>query len=177
MDTVPFTRIASCCCPLPNYLIPKVFSAKDHIQQHFEVMAGGWVAVQVQAAGGFEHTPQLHQARCHHSQVCHHVAAAQDEVKSAQSIRYRSAFFHFFFVSTHGIFVPLPSVFEGLDLRAGLAAVFLREEHVIGGVGIEGRVEVYQIHAFVLDVAPQDIEVITVVEGVHINIILIFDHI
>jgi len=62
-------------------------------------------------------------------------------------------------------------------LRAGLAAVFLREEHVIGGVGIEGRIEVYQIHAFVLDVAPQDIEVITVVEGVHINIILIFDHI
>jgi hypothetical protein len=46
----------------------------------------------------------------------------------------------------------------------------LREEHVIGGVGIEGWVKVDQVHAFVLDVSPQDIEVIAVVEGVHILI-------
>jgi len=64
-----------------------------------------------------------------------------------------------------------------LDLCAGLCAVLLCEEHVIGGVGIEGRVEVYQIDAFVLDVAPQDIEVIAVVEDVHSNIILIYDYI
>jgi len=54
-------------------------------QQHLEVMAGGRVAVQVQAAGGLEHTAQLHQARRHHSQVRHHVAAAQDEVKARRA--------------------------------------------------------------------------------------------
>jgi len=51
----------------------------------------------------------------------------------------------------------------------------LREEHVIGGVGVEGRVEIDQVHALVFDVALQDIEVIAVIEGVHVNIILIVD--
>jgi len=163
-----------CICSLPNYFVSVVLCPKDHIQQHLEVVARSGVAVQVKAAGRLEHAAQLHQARCHHGQVRHHVAAAQDEVKSAQGICHRSAFLHLFFVSTHGIFIPLPSVFEGLDLRAGLAAVFLREEHVIGGVGIEGRVEVDQVHTLVLDVAPQDIEVIAVVEGVHLDLLYSF---
>lgn len=40
------------------------------------------------------------------------------------------------------------------------------EQHVVGGVAVEGRVEVNEVDRLVGDVAPQDVEVVTVVEQV-----------
>lgn len=42
----------------------------------------------------------------------------------------------------------------------------LHPNSVVGAVGVEGRVEVDQIDGFGRDVAPQDIEIVAVVEGV-----------
>jgi hypothetical protein len=45
-----------------------------------------------------------------------------------------------------------------------LRAVFLGEENVVVLAGVEGRVEIDEIHRLVLDVALEDFEVIAVVE-------------
>ena len=41
-----------------------------------------------------------------------------------------------------GVDVPLPGVFEGVNLGAGLGAVFFGEEDVVVLPRVEGRVEV-----------------------------------
>ena len=62
--------------------------------------------------------------------------------------------------------VPRPGVVEGFDLgRGGLAALIL-DEDVVGAVGVEGRVEVDQIHRLVRDVLTKHPQVVAVVEGV-----------
>ena len=43
---------------------------------------------------------------------------------------------------------PLPSVGEGLYLGRRLLPRPLAEEDVVGGVGVEGRVQVDQVHRF-----------------------------
>ena len=56
---------------------------------------------------------------------------------------------------------PVLSVLECRDLRCGLRSglVFL-EQHVIGRVGIERRVEVHKIHGCVVDFPSQDVEMV-----------------
>ena len=41
-----------------------------------------------------------------------------------------------------GAVVPVPGVLEGLDLRRGSVPFCSLEQHVVAGVGVEGRVEV-----------------------------------
>ena len=65
-----------------------------------------------------------------------------------------------------GLLGPLPGVGEGLDLGGGLLAGLLPEEDVVAGVGVEGRVEIDEVHGLVGDVVAQDGEVVAVVEGV-----------
>lgn len=43
----------------------------------------------------------------------------------------------------------------------------LLEQHVIGGIRVKGRVQVDQVHRLVFDLAPQDIQIVAVKEGVH----------
>ena len=52
---------------------------------------------------------------------------------------------------------------------AGLGAVLLGEEDVVVLAGVEGRVEIDEVHRLVLDVALEDIEIVTVVELVFIG--------
>ena len=73
---------------------------------------------------------------------------------------------HRLLVAQLGLQVPRPGVLEGLDLAGGLLAVMLREQHVVRRVGVERRVQVDEVYRFVRDVAPQDVEVVAVVEGV-----------
>lgn len=51
---------------LPDNFIAIVLSAKYSIHDDLEIMTGGGVAVQIQAAGGFEDAVQFHQAGGHH---------------------------------------------------------------------------------------------------------------
>ena len=69
-------------------------------------------------------------------------------------------------VGGFGFNAPMPSVVERGDLRRRLFAALLAEEDVVGGVGVEGRVEVDQVDAFVGDVLAQDVEVVAEVEFV-----------
>ena len=62
----------------PDNLVSKILHPKHRIQHHLQVMAGGGVAVQVQAAGGLEHPVQFHQAGGHHHQVGHHLVGADE---------------------------------------------------------------------------------------------------
>jgi len=71
-----------------------------------------------------------------------------------------------FFVGGFGVHVPLPSVFEGHDLRGGTGAVALGEEHVVVLAAVKGRVEVDEIDGFVLDVVAKDGEIVAVIEVV-----------
>lgn len=64
------------------------------------------------------------------------------------------------------------------DLRGGFFAALLLEEHVVGGAGIERRVEVNQIHARVGDVLAQNFQIIAEVElvlVVHDSVAAIYD--
>ena len=63
-----------------------------------------------------------------------------------------------------GVRAPVPGVVERLDLLAGGAARLVAEEHVVAGVGVEGRVEVDQVHAGVGDLLAEHGEVVAVEE-------------
>lgn len=63
--------------------------------------------------------------------------------------------------------VPVPGILKGLDLGSGPGAVTLGEEDVVGGVGVEGRVEVDEIDKVRgKSGTAQDAQVVAVVEEV-----------
>ena len=55
-----------------------------------------------------------------------------------------------------GVDVPLPCVFKGVNLGAGLGAVFFGEEDVVVLPRVEGRVKVDEVDGLVLDVTLED---------------------
>jgi len=57
-------------------------------------------------------------------------------------------------------FAPVPSVLEGLDLGVADGAGLLAEEDVVGGLGVEGRVQIDEVDRVVGDVMAQDVEVV-----------------
>jgi hypothetical protein len=67
-----------------------------------------------------------------------------------------------------GRLIPRPRVLEGVNLRRRLGTV-LGEQDVVAGVRVEGRIEVDEIDALVLDVPPQDVEVVGLVEEVLVH--------
>jgi hypothetical protein len=60
----------------------------------------------------------------------------------------------------------MPGVIERGDLRLGVCAAFILEQHIVRTVGIERGVEVNQVHALAGDVVAEDREVVAVKEGV-----------
>jgi len=62
---------------LPDDLAEETSGAEYGIQEDFQVVAGGRVAVEVEATGGFEDAVEFDQARGHHRQVGGHVVAAE----------------------------------------------------------------------------------------------------
>jgi hypothetical protein len=63
--------------------------------------------------------------------------------------------------------VPVPRVLEGADLAGGVGAVFLVEEGVVALGGVEGRVQIDEVHGLVFEVTAQDVEVVAVVKRAH----------
>ena len=68
------------------------------------------------------------------------------------------------FVGALGVDVPLPCVFNRVNLGAGLGAVLLCEEDVVVLAGVEGRVEIDQVDGLVFDVALEDFVFVAAVE-------------
>ena len=97
----------------------------------------------------------------------HHVAAAEEVVHPLE--RLGDAVVpgaEHLGVLLRGLQAPLPRVLERRDLRLGLLAALFGEQHVIVGVGVEGRVEVDQVNSGIGQVATQDVEVVAVIEDV-----------
>jgi len=92
------------------------------------------------------------------------VGPADEGREGAHGFGYATALLDDFFVAAGGFFVPLPSVFEGGDLRGGASAVLFCKEDVVVLTGVEGWVEIDEIDGCVGNVVAEDLKVVAVVE-------------
>ena len=154
----------------PDNFAAKMFFAKGRIQQEPQVMSGGGVAVQVQAAGGFQDAAQLDQPRGHHHQISQHIAAAQKLAKGGHHILDRRGGVRvqqdFLLKGAFRFLRPVPSIVKGADLGRGVLAGLFPEQDIVRGVGVKGRVEIDQVHRLVGKMFPHYLQVVAVVEGV-----------
>ena len=149
----------------PGNLAPELTRPKHRIHQQFEVVAGSWVAMEVDAAGRLQDAVQFDHARRHHREVGHHVIPAKEREHRLEEIRQLlRPVGHDLTVGALGLLVPMPGVVEGMNLGGGPFAARLLEQNVVRGVGVERRVEVDEIDALIRDVLPQDVQVIAKVE-------------
>ena len=130
-------------------------------------MAGGGVAVEVDAAGGFEDAVELDHALGHHGKVGHHVVLAEELAQGGEEAAdLVGAAGDHVLEGGLGLPAPVPGVLEGGDLGGGFLAGALAEEDVVGGVGVEGRVEVDEVDGLVGDVLAEYVQVVAEVEAV-----------
>ena len=153
--------------PLPGDLVAVVARPEGRIHQELEVVAGRGVAVEVDAPRRLEDAVQLHHALGHHREVGHHVVLAEELAHRLEQVGETLGALHDDLpVGDLGLDAPVPGVVEGVDLGGGGLAARLLEEDVVGGVRVEGRVEVDEVDALVLHALAQDGEVVAEVEGV-----------
>jgi hypothetical protein len=126
-------------------------------------MTGCRITVEVNGAGFLENAAQFDEARGHHRQVGHHVGVEEEGFEGTQCVGDAATRFNHFLVGASGVGVPLPSILEGMNLGARLRAVLLGEEDVVILAGVERRVKIDEIDGLVFDVAPENIEVISVI--------------
>ena len=145
-------------------------------------MTRRWIAMQIQAPGGFQDPVQLRQARRHHAQVGHHVVLAQEGPQGPEQLRQpRAVTPHHVVVGRRRLLPPLPGVLEGGDLGRGLLPALFGEEDVVGGVGVEGRVQVNQVNRAHRDVvAPENLQVVPekklILPGFHLRLFRFFNY-
>ena len=126
-------------------------------------MARGRIAVQIQAAGWFQHAVKLDQAHRHHRQIGHHVIVAEERSDRVEQIeRLGVAAARDLIERLFGMVIPMPGVLERLDLRIGQHAGGRTKQDVIIGVRIERRVEIDQIDAVGGHMLPQHVDIVTV---------------
>ena len=65
----------------------------------------------------------------------------------------------------------MPGVVECLYLGGGLGGIALTEEDVVGGVGVEGGIEVDEVDGLIGDVVTEDGEVVSEVEFVGVPVL------
>jgi hypothetical protein len=130
----------------PDDFIPESILTKDCIQHNLQIVAGGWVAVEVDAAGRFEDAMEFDEADRHHHEVGHHVVAADEALHGVDHLAdMLGRGLDDLGEGGFGGLVPGPGVVEGFDLGRRRLAAFLLEEDVVGAVGVERRVEVDQV--------------------------------
>src|ERR1039457_1091148 len=150
MDSTKLAHTLTPSCPLPDDFIAEALPSKDRIQQQLQVMRRRWVAMEIEAAGGLEDAMEFDEARGHHREVSHHGGVFEEAVEGFHHLRHGDvrAGVNELVVKLGGV-GPAPGVAEGMELRlAGLAGLFA-EEDVVVGVGIERRVEVFEVNAVV----------------------------
>src|SRR5205823_12002591 len=60
-------------------------------------------------------------------------------------------------------------VFKGVNLTGGSGAVLFLKEGVVALRGVEGRIEIDEVHRLVLQITPKDVEVVAVVKRAHVG--------
>ena len=133
---------------LPNYFVTKIRRSEHPVQQHPQIMARGRVAMEIEAARGFEDAMQFHQTRGHHRQIRHHGGGSEKAVEGLHHVHDGGvrAIVHKLGVGLRGV-RPIPGVGEGVKLRLAGFPGSLAEKDVVIGVGIEGRVEINEVNA------------------------------
>ncbi|PAV92482.1 hypothetical protein WR25_00704 [Diploscapter pachys] len=124
----------------PDDFVAVALSAEHRVEQQLEIMAGGRIAVEEQAAGRLELTMQFDQADRHHGEIGHHVVFAEERAHRPQQFeRARVAALADLVEGILRRVVPVPRVFERLDLgiRAG-AGVCSALPDCAGGSGDRG---------------------------------------
>ena len=133
-------------------------------------MAGCRVAMQIEAPGRLQHALNLIHPLRHAHQIGQQSAVAQDGLQALEQ-----------FDGLPGIaplvvgddllkpgyrqFVPGPGIDERLSLRLIILPDVVVNLEVVA-LGVEWRVDVAQIHRFIPQLAPQDVQIVTVVERV-----------
>ena len=62
----------------PGDFVPETLWPEYRVHEQFEIVAGGGVAVEIDAARRLEDAEQFHHALGHHRQVGHHVVLAEE---------------------------------------------------------------------------------------------------
>ena len=154
---------------LPDNLVAKELRPKHSVHQNLQVMAGGGVAVEIDGAGLLEDAAEFDEARGHHGEIGHHVGVEEKCFEGAEGVGDTASLLDDLLVGAHRFVVPLPGVFKGVNLGAGLGAVLLGEKDVVILAGVERRVEIDEVYGLVLDVAFEDFEIVAVVELVLVS--------
>ena len=141
----------------PNNFIAEPIFAKDAIHQELEVVGGGGVAVQVDGARRLQDALHLQQPHRHEDEVGLHpfpmglTGSINDGVGGRVAVCQLP-------VLTHVHVIQGPGILEGG--AGGLAA----NGGFIGAVGIEGRVQVDQVHTGRVH-APHDVQIVSSPDG------------
>ena len=61
----------------------------------------------------------------------------------------------------------MPGVFKGVNLTGGGGAVLFLKKGVVALRGVEGRIEIDEVHRLVLQITPKDVEVVAVIKRAH----------
>ena len=109
--------------------------------------------MEVDATRWLEDSVEFGEALGHHREVGHHVVLAEEVSHGLEQFaELVGSLGDDFLVGALGLEGPVPGVVEGGDLGGGFLAGAFFEEDVVGGVGVEGRVEVDQVDGLVGDV-------------------------
>jgi len=122
-------------------------------------MARGRITVQIERPRRLQHAMQFDQPHGHHV-----VFAERRAHRFQHDCRVGMAAGQHFVKGALRGFVPMLGVVERLDLRLRLRAARRFEQHVVGGVRIEWRIEIDEIDALAGDAGAQHVEIVAVVE-------------
>jgi hypothetical protein len=154
---------------LPDDLVPEVAGPEHPVQQQLQIVARGRVAVQIQAAGRFQHAVELDQPRRHHREIRHHVVLTEKLLHRAEQVGdVGIAARHHLVKGLRGFRAIVPAILERLDLAVRGRALGRLEEDVVVGVGVERRVEIDQVDALVRNVLAQHLQIVAIVKLAHI---------
>jgi hypothetical protein len=64
----------------------------------------------------------------------------------------------------------MPGVLEGVNLAGGGGAVLFLKEGVVVLGGVEGRIEINEVHGLVLEITPEDFEFVAVIKRAHLKV-------
>ena len=140
-------------------------------------MRSGWVAVEVEAAGGFQHSVNFDNPKRHVNKIGKQRTASQHFFKSADQldrllgplrradIAVQSVDMQDIVQPLDRLVAPFPCIDKRLRLRAVLAALIIVNLEVIA-FRIERRIDVTQIDAAAFELAPQHIQIVAIIEPV-----------
>ncbi len=163
--------------PLPDDLIAKIpaLPTKHRIEDKLEIVRSGRVAVEVEAAGGLQHAVDFDDPERHVDEVGEQAAAPEHLLQPADQLdrllgparlpgaRVQPLDVEDIIDPLVGLVFPRPGIDERLRLGAILAALVVVDLEIIA-LRVERRVDVAKIDAAALDLTPQHLEVVAVVQ-------------